>query len=114
MRAVVMLMTLIMRCITNALGGMIYWRLRQAHWTGLEYVIANDRSGLAHHLRHLGALTLVETVSVHQADDARHAVGAVLRLHVAVVAITLLVKMIDVIMTAVTGGIGLAVPMIGT
>jgi hypothetical protein len=58
-------------------------------------------------------LTLVETVSVRQADDARHAVGGVLRLLVAVVAITLLARMIDVIMIAVTAGIGLAVLMTG-
>lgn len=58
-------------------------------------------------------MTLVETVSVRQADDAHHVVVAVLHLLAVVVVITLHAKMIGVIMTAVTAEIDPAAPMTG-
>ncbi len=76
--------------------------------TMLTFIVC---SGLVHHLLHLGALILAETVSVHPVEDARHIVGVVLRLLAVVAVITLLARMTDATMIAVE--IGLAVQMTG-
>lgn len=61
----------------------------------------NGYSGLAHHLLHLGALTPVEIVNMCQADDAHHAVVAVLHLRAAVAVTIRLTRMIDVTVTMI-------------